>query len=102
MKVTKALLGQSVRVLWRDPCRVQYELQAGSGEPPRGEKALPLWREEGYVKDITDDVLMIVHSSCTESGEGHDTWPQYHYSLVPADRIETIQILSAEAPKEGT
>jgi hypothetical protein len=101
MRNPKTLIGKYVEVVWRDPCRASWRsLLPNKADVPRGEHALPLWRERGVVDDVTDNVLRIVHSECTESGAGQDTMPEYIFTLVPADRIEAITVLVAQPAEE--
>ena len=105
MKVGKQYIGKVVEVQWADPNYLRRELH----EVKRGRLALATWREYGIVYDVSDGVVMILHSFSYESGrpmllsDGPETamkgLDELARTAVQEDLIEKITVF--EPVKEG-
>ena len=65
MKITKALIGKTVKLTWEDPTggRERYDLE----KAPKGRAALAKWEEYGVIDDISEGVVRLCHSFAFES-----------------------------------
>ena len=89
MKITKATyLGKIVIITWRDPLGALREMLE---DAPKGNAALGEWVEYGYVDDITDGVIRVIHSKGKTPGP-RETY-EIGYTVIPEELIIAIVIL---------
>jgi len=96
MKLTRALIGKRVEVLWRDP--VSNPRRVPLRKAPKGRDALASWREYGVIDDITDGVARIVHSYADDPPVDSDPEPEVFCTWVPEDLIESVTVLDVGQP----
>lgn len=112
MKLTKALVGKEVRVIWHDPCSFDLsgpEPEFVLGRLRRGIANLPTWKERGVVSNIEGGVLVLLHSESLNNPLNDDASGSMRVqgSLIPGDLIDHITILEAnveleDGKQEGT
>jgi hypothetical protein len=88
MKVPKAYVGKYVSLQWMDPTFTRVELN----ELKKGREALSTWQEYGVVHDITDGVVLIIHSAARVAGQPEGTTDEIAYTSIPESLIEKITI----------
>lgn len=91
MKIGRHHIGKVVEVRWSDPNYGKTDLAALR----RGRAALAVWREYGVVHDITDGVVILVHSYGTLD-EKPDKDDEVCFTALPEDLIDTIRVLILE------
>lgn len=65
MRVGKQYLGKFVAVQWMDPNFERVDFDSVT----KGRAALATWVEYGVVHDISDGVVLIVHSAASGAGQ---------------------------------
>ena len=60
MKVGKAYLGKMVQITWYDPINGNHKCD--ESELPKGKADLGIWRSNGVVDDVTDDVVRLIQA----------------------------------------
>lgn len=100
MKVGKHYLGKMVEVVWMDPNYSRMD----SMYIQRGRAALVTWKEYGIVYDVTDGVVLLVHSITSNNGmPGMDNHDEISRTALPESLIEAMTILTpAENPPAAT
>lgn len=86
MKVNRRLLGKVVEIEWMDPCCARVP----TAHALTGRAALATWREFGVVDDITDGVVVIVHSAGREPGAS--ATDEVQRTVLPEVLIEKITV----------
>lgn len=95
MKIGRHYLGKIVEIRWSDPNYGKVDLS----QLRLGRAALAKWREYGYIHDLTDGVLILIHSYGAlnpDSNEGDELC----CTAIPEEIIDSITVLSPE-PAEG-
>lgn len=95
MNVPKRLIGQLVEIHWKDPNSWRGDLD----KTLKGRDALATWREVGWVYDITDGVVLLVHAWASSPGVSIDNPDELQRSAVHEDFIEKIVVYTA-APQQ--
>ena len=95
MKVGKHYLGKIVEVRWSDPNYGKVDLH----HLKKGREALASWKEYGYVHDITDGVVVLVHSYGTPPTV--DDPDAVCYTSLPEEVIDSITVLVPDAEQKG-
>jgi hypothetical protein len=91
MKIGRHYLGKIVEVRWLDPNYGKGDLATLK----KGRAALAVWREFGAVHDITDGVVILVHSYGTLN-ENPDKDDEVCSTALPEELIEAIRVLTPE------
>lgn len=91
MKIGKQYVGKIVYIKWRDPCMIELEGELLI-DNAKGWKDLPIWECWGKIDDITDGVVRLIHSICTNAV------PKRDGHLVPDLLIEECEILERRDP----
>jgi len=87
--VPKRLIGKHVEVYWMDPCFQR----AGAKEMLKGRRACATWREYGVIRDITDSIVLIMHSDGWDAGRsGEGDMDEFCYTPVHEALIERIKV----------
>ncbi len=92
MNIPKRLIGRVVEIHWMDP-------NAGSGPLDRlktGRSALATWRELGVLHDITDGVVLIVHSFAAPPGKPISEPDEVQLSAIHEALIEKVTVFQEE------
>ena len=101
MKVSKALVGKFVEVVWRDPCNAHIKSHTRDhSDVPKGRAILATQRERGVVGDVTEGVVRIEHTLGSDSPLVPDPNDDLSVTWVPEENIESITVF--EPVKEGT
>lgn len=96
MNVPRRLIGRMVEIQWMDPSYARLTID--EFKPGRG--ALATWLERGTVYDITDNVVIVVHSECRQAGAPDNAAPKdLAYTPIPEALIEKVTVY--EPVKEG-
>ncbi len=91
MKVNKSYIGKVVVVTWEDP--IGGGAREEVAKAPRGKAALAKWEEFGYIDDITDGVVRIMHSR--SYGPGSSEIEEGLYTWIVEDLIVGIAVLES-------
>jgi hypothetical protein len=95
MNVPRRLIGKVVSIQWCDPNNARGPIETLK----RGRAALATWTEFGTLHDVTDGVVLIVHSYATEpGGERPD---ECQRTAIHEALIEKVTVY-AELPTEGS
>jgi hypothetical protein len=91
MKVDARYLGKFVEIQWCDPNSSRVSVAA----MPKGRPALAMWREYGIFHDITDNVVILVHSAASLPGRKPDEIDEVECTAIHAALIEKITVYRA-------
>lgn len=105
MKIGKQYLGKVVEIQWMDP-NFQHVEDIKTME--KGRDALATWKEWGVVHDITDGVVLLVHSAAASAGKGvpPENTSEVGRTAIPDVLIEKITVFAPiavpeDVPAEG-
>lgn len=98
MKVPKSYMGKYVEIIWRDPNVRRAEMH----EVLKGMDALATWSEYGVIQDITDGVILIVHSSARNVGTDPKVTDEISYTAVHEALVEKIVVFEPRSEDAGT
>lgn len=103
MKLSRSLIGQQVRIVWKDPrtARLSSRFPDTHSDLPRGRATLATWTEWGYVEDITEGVLHLRQGIAVDPPLESNQQHEVILSIVPEELIEEIYILG-EIPVKST
>mgnify|MGYP001576008261 FL=1 len=96
MKIGRQLIGKTVAVTYVDPNYGKIEL----AKLKRGRAALATWTEYGVVHDVSEGVLILIHSIgklCPDDA----TADEVCCTAIPEDIVETMVVLSPETDTKG-
>lgn len=89
MNVPRRLMGKMVEVQWMDPGYARVAID--EFKPGRG--ALATWLERGTIYDMTDDVVIVLHSECRQAGSPDNAAPRdLAYTSIPMALIEKVTV----------
>ena len=97
MNVPRRLIGKLVEIQWMDPNSARGPLAT----MVKGRAALASWREYGVIHDVTDGVVLIVHSYASQPGEPLERPDEGERTAIHEALIERV-IVYAELPAEGS
>lgn len=95
MNVPRRMVGQLVEIQWKDPNSARGPIQHAK----TGREALATWREVGWIHDVTDGVVLLVHSYAASPGDPIDKPDEMERTAVHEDFIESIKV-KVDAPAQ--
>ena len=98
MKLSRALVGKQVRIVWKDPrtARLVSKFPDTHRDIVRGRQTLATWTEWGLVEDITEGVLHLRQGCAVDPPLETDQQHEVQLSIVPEELIEAVAILVDE------
>jgi hypothetical protein len=97
MNIPKRLLGSLVELHWKDPNSARGSIETAK----RGREALATWKEVGWIHDITDGVVLLVHSYAASPGDPIEKPDEMERTAIHEDFIEKVIVYVAAPQTTG-
>lgn len=91
MKVGKHLIGKVVEIQWCDPNSDRVPMDGLL----KGRAALATWKEYGVVHDVTDNVVLLIHSAASNAGSRPDDTDEVLRTALHEALIERIRVFES-------
>lgn len=99
MKIGRQYLGKVVEIQWCDP---NFDRVDVNDSMLKGRAALATWKEYGVVHDVTDGVVLIVHSAASMPGRAPGETDEVGRTAVHEALIEKVTVYAPTAAEAAS